>query len=343
MEFEKKELNDTENATSFEKLVVESANEKKIDAQEFGDVKIEEIEKSSIEFGQKLNQEFQEICEKNEIPEELMVKYESKLKSMQERISAVANIAKRKISQVVIGASMLLATAQSVEAAGLKLDIEKSSEKIDVEFIRKDLINHVSSPEYLAKLKIEFFGDAKLALDEQQARIENLKSVKVNLKETLQEVNVLFQNDGSSLSENLLPAGFYDELTHEIISINNDPSTLKHELLHASTKNKKGITSSAKKVLHKTFFGRNGYLRNPTEWLVRKQKLDLELAQKNIKEYGKPFTQSQYDIMMKMFHERKFSNDVMEFISVTDGGFESFKKILDEVAKNENGDDVKSV
>ncbi|EKE12131.1 MAG: hypothetical protein ACD_14C00006G0002 [uncultured bacterium] len=247
----------------------------------------------------------------------------------------------RKMKQFAVGASLLGATAQAVDGSEIRHDTQKVSEGVSIELIRKDLINHVSSPEYLAKLKIEFSGDAKLALDEQQSRIENLKTVKVYLKETSDEVRKLFESDGNKAWKNV--EGFYDEITNEIISIKGDPSVLQHEFLHASTKNRKGITSSAKKVLHKTFFGMNGYLRNPTEWLVRKQALDLELARENIKEYGQPFTRTHYDIMMQMFHRGKFSTDVREFIAVTDRDFDVFKKILDNVAKNETGQDIANV
>jgi len=217
--------------------------------------------------------------------------------------------------------------------------------------LRNELIKHVSSQEYLDKLKLEVSDDKK-AKKIQKERIENLKNVKINalsLEELEREyVKQVFENTGSKLDiTNINTAGFYNEKEHEVFIPNDkfDPKEIEtiiwHELGHAKTGSNTGITDNTKKILTESFKEEKGdskiekeYFINPTERLVRKQILDRELEALGIKKYGEKFADKHYDKMMEYYKKGKFSWNANEFIKRTNR--KNFKKIFNEIAANED-------
>jgi hypothetical protein len=276
----------------------------------------------------------------------------------------------RKIKQIIVGISLLSATAQVAEAGMTKNDTEKISGKVNVamlenterdqdlreriketaEYVRNVEINHISDNEYLKKLTVEFKGDEKLAKKEQQKRLENLKSVNVIIHNDLKEVTE--ELEGGQAGDKPA-AGFYREKEHEIHVARQYVglwSTLQHEFKHASLKGYQNITPHAKEILEDTyqkqgFLGifkniNDEYLGDHAERIVRKQEVDGELEGRGIKKYGEGFTEENYERMMMLYRKGKLSEAENDFIKRTKPGFENFKKIFEEIAKNENNKDV---
>lgn len=367
MEIGEKKSNSTGNVASFEKLAVEGVNEEKLDAQESGNAKIEKIEKNDSEFKKNAEQEFQEICEKHEVPAELMGKYRLKLQAIVEKASIIADIAKHEMSRVIIGASMLLATANAA-SAGEKYETQKVSAGVSVEmienterdrdlrerigqmaeYIRSQEIDHVESGEYLKKLTIEFKGDENLAKEAQQKRVANLKSVNMIFHVELEKITDVLEGGKAGDKQ---AAGCYFPGKNEIHVARQHLSlwsTLRHELKHAALNGYRDISNNAKDVLNDTyetqgFFGlfkdaNDEYHGDYAERIVRKQ-----TAESNLKKYGENFTKEDYERMMTLYEGQKLAEEEMEFIKRTKPGFENFRKVFDEIAKNEGGQDVENV
>lgn len=229
---------------------------------------------------------------------------------------------------------------------------EKAEEKnIDTElFINKFkeiLISKASSSAYLERLTAEFKGDKQKASEEQAKRIENIKNVNVvifenelEFREKLEELKkegVEFNCELEKLK------GAYLDRNHTIYS-QRDFSILAHELFHSETRGEKDMSESAKKILDDSylkqgflniFSGKDDeYLSHPAERLEGKRDLEYSLEILNIKKYDEPFTEEHYDKMMKAYKEGRIKGNAGIFIERTIN--EDFKKIFDEIAKNEN-------
>ena len=219
------------------------------------------------------------------------------------------------------------------------------------EKIKNELIEHISSQEYLNKLKSEFGGSDNRAKGEQARRIENLKKVNINIASS-DELNEELKKrlNGQKLPGNSIKAnGFYDPASHEtFVSFDDSHGALTslHELLHASTRGVEGITYRTKNTLvnsyeNQGFLGglikdkKDEYFSDPTERLVRKQILDRELNKLGIKKYGEKFTKEHYREMMEAYEAGVFSYNVNDFIKRTKKNPKIFMQIFNEIAKNE--------
>jgi len=226
--------------------------------------------------------------------------------------------------------------------------------KISAERVRNVFKFHIGSREYFDKLKIEFGGDAKKAKD-QRERLKYLEKVKVDFAK-MENMNGRFLGIPDDINTHIPPwllkawinfklgingvGGFYNPLEEKVTlpDYRND-GTAQHEFLHASTKANVGITEKAKKIFKNSYkkigSKEDRYLSNPTEMLVRKQKLDILMVERGIKKYGEKFTEKHYEELMKLYNEKgTLSRDVRDFIKTTKP--EDFKKIFNEIASNED-------
>ncbi len=285
----------------------------------------------------------------------------------------------RKVKQLIVGASLLGATSQAIEGSELKHETQKVSSDVNVEMVqrdvrekemseryesfaenmRKDLAEHINSDAYLKKLTIEFAGNSDAAKKEQQQRFENIKNVKITLQKDFADVKDEFVRtsfDKDAARKNNRVTAFYNIAGHEIFATRNDfelASSLYHELLHASTRANAGVTDNAKRILEDNYVkqgflgmfesGNDAYTSMPTERLVSKQMIEKSLDEMGILKYGDEFTQETYEKIMKAYEVGKFTDELNNFIRRTKPGFENYKKIFENIAKNESDNNIKSV
>lgn len=211
--------------------------------------------------------------------------------------------------------------------------------------IANEIFRHISSDAYLEKLKIEFNGSYDVAKIAQRARIENFKNLNIYVMSS-EEVNRRFKEGVSNFSGKV--SGFYIPISHEIFLCSDKnyfSGGFIHELLHAITKGNRYISNNAKKILADSYKslgdGKDNYFSDPTEILVRKQILDKEMEELNIKKYKEEFTSEHHKKIIGYYKRGLFSRDAMDFIKRTKPKY--FKKIFDEIAKNEKEDDVVAV
>jgi len=345
------------------------AAEKLLYVLEFFDTQVESVNKITLKFEKKGNDEFQGICNRCNATEKSRLKYESLLQKIYDSALEIANIAKVRMERVAIGASVILATAQAVEAGTSKYDTQKKSKDSNLEMIknnkqendeylerteliRKMIIARVSSEDYLDKLKIEFNGNGDLAKSEQEKRISNLISVKLDLKEQKRDVIDAYEAlEGTNyFDKDTMVDGFYAVKEHKIVVTKYDGVTLYHELLHASTRGNEDVTKSAEEIMDKTYDKQglfkifknsdDRYYSKPSERLARLEDFMGELNGSKmfpgIHQYGTEFTQEKYDRMMKLYKKCALSRNAVEFIKRTKPGFENFKKLFEKIAKKEN-------
>lgn len=250
------------------------------------------------------------------------------------------------ISGGVAGLESKKAYGSEIDKSKLELKQDQNEFSIKPDLIRKQVISRVSSAEYFNKLLVEFGGNEELAKKEQADRIENLRSVKIELKKEARDV--MDEHDkltkGNLYEEGKPIEGFYTnhENSHMIVS-NQNPVTLYHELLHASTKSDSGVTENAQKILKKTyknerFLGINAddqYYNRPSERLVRLEHFMAELDSLGIHKYGEEFTEEKYEQIMQLYKEGRFSRNAKEFLKRTEQNFQNFKDMFEKIAENE--------
>lgn len=222
-------------------------------------------------------------------------------------------------------------------------DARKERLEVKAEKIRNDLIQHVKSIEYLKKLAIEFHGDSGMAKTVQEGEIKNLKKVKINLIswQAFQDLKNKIAKNNNGFDFNDETDGLYDTKLHEVYCSYDESEKkveeiLRHELLHSNKGG--GFTKHAEKLFKKAYRKRGDeydkYYSKPDEMLAGKQDLDREMEELDIKKYGEKFTDKHFEKMMEAYREGKFSDRVNGFIKTIKP--EYFKKIFDEVAKNEH-------
>jgi len=272
---------------------------------------------------------------------------------------------------VIVGAGVALANPE-IATAITQLDEINShrelsySEKrnIEVNVLKKKLVEHVGNSAYLVKLAREFDGNIEKALSEQKNRVKRTDSVDIDVN-----------SDTNVWSEDLKNAGadgYYTTREHKIYIDKLLPSyqlsdRVRHELLHASTMGPIYVTGNAQKILQQSYnspnnegenyyskegkfmgikqsYGMNDeYLNDPPERLARKQQLDLDLERLGVKKYGDDFTQEHYEKLMEEYSKGTLSIDAEMFIETTKQDPEVFKKIFNEVADNSTYEDSKIV
>lgn len=214
-------------------------------------------------------------------------------------------------------------------------NIESSELVSDIVKLKVDLLSHIKSDEYLEKLKKELGGNEDEAKKYQKTRVENLENVKI----TSLSLNEIKERFGKDDPPGAYTVGYYSPDGNEVFIANNHKDkyvTAMHELIHASMHSEKDMTEKAKKILIESAKeGTSEYLNKTEERIVRKQILDLEMANLGIKKYGEEFKDEHYEKLMEYFKEGKLSRPAKEFINTTKP--EEFKKVFDELAKSESG------
>lgn len=220
--------------------------------------------------------------------------------------------------------------------------------ELEAEFYKKRIIERINSDDYLKKLTIEFDGNEELAKEEQKKRIENLKTVKIELKDTTDDVNKeLFLNKLLGRGD---AGGFYDWFNHKIVTYKEEPLYTEHEILHAATRGNRQIPDKTKKILKKTY-KQEGFFKNtedlyylsPTERLVRLQLLRADLNRRKIYKYGEKFTEEHYKKMMEEYESGNLAKESIDFIYQTQPDFKTFKELFENIAKNEQDGEKKIV
>jgi len=220
--------------------------------------------------------------------------------------------------------------------------------------LRNELSKHISSSAYLNKLVTEFDGNVEKALNTQKERVNYLDRIFDNgiELEKIENMANKWALEGSGIVGRILPQGlvtkiklhkaglsgvgaYYITDEHKIIlpDVVDDKAAM-HELLHASTNADTDITEKGKALLEDSYkkLGTNGdrYFNSPTERLVRKQVLDLEMEKLGIKKYGKRFTEEHYKKLLELDKEGILSNGAHDFIRTTEP--EYFERIFNELA-----------
>ena len=240
---------------------------------------------------------------------------------------------------------ILLKTEGSLEE---KVRKDKETKSF-IEAVKKTLTDYDSKKEFLERLTIEFDGDEQRAIKEQAKRIENVKSVNVVVIENESEFQKKLEelrNEGRESNGDLAEfKGVYVDDKHTIYA-QRDFTILGHELIHSETKGKKDISENAKKILADRYLKQgfmhifsdkdDEYFSDVSEMLAAKKNLDIELKFLNIKGFDEKFTKEHYDKTMEYWNKGKLSPMSMEFIKRIKPGFESFKKIFDEIANSKD-------
>ena len=231
-------------------------NENKLNEEEFAKEKVLAIDSSAEKFTAGMINEESRLTRQFNASSEITKKYQKMLDLISEKVRTLATQSKKRITQILVGTSMLSATSaiadtqfskQNIEKVASDINIElgigaravpinpdgiiddklkeitpEEETKIQVENIKQDIIEQIASNEYLQKLTTEFGGNEKKALREQKKRIQNIKTVKVfiaDLKETNNKL-AKFGGGNAKIKSNEKVPGFYrhDKLgtMHEI-------------------------------------------------------------------------------------------------------------------------------
>lgn len=219
---------------------------------------------------------------------------------------------------------------------------------VETEKIRQDLIEHVSSQDYLDRLMIEVrrglnsdknsptynqdkiseFAHAILSM-----RIKRLKNVKINvlppgeMRAAFEKIRISNGNN----DENDEPIAFYSGKGEIYLPLEKPrKDIIFHELSHA-------ITADEDYLLSESYIKGNdendAYFGKTSERRALKQALDWELENLGIKKYGETFTKEHFKKMMEGYEQGKFSSAANVFIRTTKPEF--FEKIFNEIAANE--------
>jgi hypothetical protein len=236
--------------------------------------------------------------------------------------------------------------------------LENSNEIVKTFNLAKDtLVDIMSSPDYLKKLKKEFNCSLEEAKKHQETRINNIKMTDCKFMSS-KFLNSVTESSAFYLKKDHLVAVPYDKSSDELFDL------AIHELLHASTLGNSGISTKAKDLLTGSFAGdkfleenESEYFKDATERYARLKILEIELERLGIKKIGESLTKDQYDKLLensidKIFakdqKDKKFLNknamEFLDFLNMEDGksgGYEILKKMLDEIAMDDTTEDAK--
>jgi hypothetical protein len=209
------------------------------------------------------------------------------------------------------------------------------------EYAREKIIEFVSSSDYLKKLTIEFGGDEEKARLKQNRRVELLRNVIVDSSD-----DAVIDNIGGDYNYFFNYINVYNRVKGEEFK-----ESMKHELLHASTRANWNIPENTKQKLTDSFeagmFMKKtkelAYFSMPTERLVRKQLLDRDLEKYGVKKYGEEFTEEHYKKMMILKQLDLLGNGANQFIETTKSDFDTYKTLFDEIADNSILEDNKEL
>ncbi|HPT08204.1 MAG TPA: hypothetical protein PLE28_00715 [bacterium] len=200
-----------------------------------------------------------------------------------------------------------------------------------VDSIKNEIKIHIESKEYLNKLTIELDSNVLEATVQQQIRLKNLANLKCNfvsLEALNSDSNVeMFSYYLGGTVNIYLPYNSEDE---EYLK-----AATYHEILHEVTLGEKNISKKTIQTLKESYTTKNsnyGYFFDPSERLVRKQVLDLEMEKLGIKKYGEKFTHEHYNQLIRLYNNNKLSQDADRLLETTKP--EYFEKLMNEIAQN---------
>lgn len=220
----------------------------------------------------------------------------------------------------------------------------------DIQQAREDILRILNDPGYVDRLMKEFGIDKEEAIKHKEVRISNIENAEIEFK---------FSDDIAKNSPGA--AGYFIMNSNKIyIPINEiENGVVAHELGHLLTNGDKGISNTQKKILSKKTFmavdtkdsingmSLNDYHKITTERYTRLLSLKNELFFNKIMDIGDHFTKDIYKKMIKQFKKRPYSFgwDAKELIEHTEywddeeKGYENFRKMFEEIAMNQNGND----
>lgn len=415
MKFEEQQPNTVEIKNPVEMMAIKDAQldvEKTPNPEEFSREKIADIEKSGQEVQTGGAAEFQRISDEYGASDDIKSKYQGTFETCSQKVKDLTEAARVKMSRLVIGASMLAATSGSMESVAMANTADKSVDNThieesvkggnekksaglsDVEFVgdaetkekiaqaekatkqdKEELLNQMSSKEYLEKMTIECDGDESAAKSQVRMRIKNLEKTKIivetqedirkivvdkinkELKDTLgvlgsedsahrSDLEEIAKNSASKAMEIAKGAEFLGYTEKETgVHIAYDASlgtTPRHELSHASTGGINTLPLKTMDLFRDAFKSTpdtemlDFYFSNADEMLARKKELDKDLERLGIKKYGEPTTDTQLEKIKQSYDKGELSTGSMQLIEHVKKGY--LKKILDQVAKSEGED-----
>ena len=181
------------------------------------------------------------------------------------------------------------------------------------------------------------------AKEQQQIKLKNLQNISYDFKNS----GLIFQLTRRTSSEGAI--AMYMSQNNEIllpynIDLKNEKekrdfyAIIQHEMFHVSTHSDETMSSKANNLLTESF--QSSYVEKgdnyftPSELIVRKQVLDLEMEKLGIKKYGEEFTNKHYQELLDLAVKDKLSSNAMEFIFFIKSN--NFLKIMNELAENKD-------
>lgn len=218
---------------------------------------------------------------------------------------------------------------------------EKKVDKLNqlLDLAKAEVGNLIQSEAYLKKLAKELDVEPSEAIFEQQVRLKNLAKLQCNFVRMI-EIN----------GDNPSRLAYYVSGTNQIyIPCDSElpeadlRGVIVHEILHEVTN---GISLNTKKIFADSYLALpndtvgdvNKYFSKPSERLVRKQALDMEMERLGIKKYEEKFTHKHFVKLMDAYKNGKIDGDAKQFIKTTKP--KKLEKIINSIAQTENPDKV---
>lgn len=223
--------------------------------------------------------------------------------------------------------------------------------KYRAEMIRTEIKNIVGSQAYLDKLKLEF-GDIKRAKAEQTKRLNYLKNFTIKyidpakmeqawFSETLYDLGVPIPKwlveTKKYFNHIKSVGGYYDVLSNKVVIPEMvDDRIMRHEILHASVDGR-DLLPRTKKELKKSYKPlkdrEDKYYGDPDEIYARKGQVEYEMIKFGILKPGEKFTEDKYHSLIRLYAEKKLSQDAMDFIKRIK--LKNLPKIFNEIAQQD--------
>jgi hypothetical protein len=180
---------------------------------------------------------------------------------------------------------------------------------------KMDLVNHISSSTYLERLAKEFNVPLEVAKEHQRTRIRNIKDLSYDF-ESLKDIYK--QSKGMAYYEPNENKVYFPYNSGD--ADDEDYRTMLHEILHLSTQSMQGLSDKLVEVFKESFRADStiedsaliAYYAKPQEFIVRKQILDLWLADLGLKKYGEKFTEAHYKKLAEMYDQGELPQDIVD-------------------------------
>jgi hypothetical protein len=226
-------------------------------------------------------------------------------------------------------------TSNEYESKGVVLSVITQ-----IEQAKLDVIGLLSSKEYLTRLAKEMKISEEEARVHQNTRIKNVASISYNIESTSEIDN---ESPGAnayySSNTNLITLP-YDMKLSTSDARHYWRRVIAHEILHESTMADLGISKTAKDLFSDSFQRWDDdnaesieYFSDPTELLVRKNILDLEMQRLKIKKYGEEFTQKHYEKLVKLLGQGKLLPNCVQLLKYVKS--DKFVNMMNSIAENQ--------